>query len=145
MKKTSQRIRGTTPAIEQAAKQLRKQMTPAESRLWQALRNRKLHGLRFRRQHPVGRFILDFYCPACKLGVELDGDIHAERVEYDTARTKEMENYGYRVIRFSNHQVLSDLDGVLDVIYQAASAAESPSSPNPFSQRWEKGNWNTEG
>lgn len=125
-KKTFNRIRGTTPNIEQAAKHLRKHQTPAESRLWEALRNKKLHGLRFRRQHPVGNFIADFYCPACKLVIELDGGIHAHRADYDAARTQEMAAYGYRVIRFENQQVLDDLNSVLDVIYQEALSRSPP-------------------
>ncbi|WP_448600771.1 endonuclease domain-containing protein, partial [Thermoleptolyngbya sp.] len=92
--KTFNRIRGSTPAIEQAAKQLRKQSTLAEEILWQALRNRQLNGLRFRRQHPVGRFILDFYCPSAKLVIELDGAVHTNQQEYDTIRTRELETYG---------------------------------------------------
>lgn len=120
VKKMLNRIRGTTPNIEQAAKHLRKHQTPAESRLWEALRNKKLHGLRFRRQHPVGNFIADFYCPACKLVIELDGGIHTHQADYDAARTQEMAAYGYRVIRFENQQVLDDLNSVLDVIYQEA-------------------------
>jgi very-short-patch-repair endonuclease len=128
--KTFNRIRGSTPAIEKAAKQLRKQSTPAEEILWQALRNRQLNGLRFRRQHPVGRFILDFYCPSAKLVIELDGAVHTNQQEYDTIRTHELETYGYRIIRFDNQQVLNDLDAVLDEIYQASLS---------FSQRWEKG------
>jgi very-short-patch-repair endonuclease len=76
MPKSSARIRGTTPEIEAAAIELRKKLTPSEKQLWQALRGGKLGGFKFRRQHPVGRFILDFYCPVCKLVIELDGAIH---------------------------------------------------------------------
>ncbi|MEO0375966.1 MAG: DUF559 domain-containing protein, partial [Cyanobacteria bacterium P01_A01_bin.17] len=60
------RIRGTTPEIEQAARHLRHRLTPAEAKLWGALRKRQLNGLRWRSQHPIGRFIVDFYCPACR-------------------------------------------------------------------------------
>ena len=123
--KTTPRIRGTTPEIEVAARQLRQQLTPAETRLWEAIRNRQLNGLRFRCQHPVGRFIVDFYCPAYKLAVEIDGDVHLERVEYDTARTDRLEDYGYRVIRFKNDEVLTNLDRVLNAIVQFASELES--------------------
>ena len=69
--KNNYRIRGTTPEIEQAARKLRNNLTPAESRLWQVLRNKQFEGLRFHCQHPVGNFILDFYCPSCKLVVEI--------------------------------------------------------------------------
>ena len=113
------RLRGTTPNIDQAARQLRKRSTLAEVRLWRALRNRKLNGLRFRRQHPVGRFILDFYCPSEKLVIEIDGGIHAQREEYDTQRTEELEKYGYQVLRFTNEAILGSLNVVLEEIYRA--------------------------
>jgi very-short-patch-repair endonuclease len=118
VKKTFNRIRGSSPDIEQAAKDLRRESTPAEIRLWEALRRKKLHGFHFRRQHPVGRFIADFYCSACKLVIEIDGEIHNEQSEYDAARTEEMESYGYQVIRFQNQQVFDDLDSVLEAIYK---------------------------
>ena len=107
------RIRGTTPWIQQAAKRLRQNMTPAEITLWSALKGKKLDGSKFRRQHPVGNFILDFYCPAYKLVIEVDGEIHNYQTERDRARTSKLEDYGHKVIRFSNEQVLNDLPGVL--------------------------------
>ncbi|HHP7230494.1 MAG TPA: endonuclease domain-containing protein [Xenococcaceae cyanobacterium] len=118
--KNNSRIRGTTPEIEQAARKLRKNLTSAEALLWSALRNKQLEGLRFRCQHPVGNFILDFYCPSCKLVVEVDGKIHADQTEYDAARTAKLAEYGYRVLRFSNEQVMSDLPNVLAEIKRVA-------------------------
>ncbi len=103
------RIRGTTPEIEAAARRLRNNLTPAEARLWSALRNKQLEGLRFRCQHPVGNFILDFYCPACKLAIEVDGDIHDRTSEYDNIRSAKLAQYGYKVLRFSNEQVITGL------------------------------------
>ena len=120
--KNTNRIRGTTPEIEEAARRLRKNLTTAEAILWEKLRNKQLDGLRFRCQHPVGNFILDFYCPSRKLVIEIDGDIHKERTEYDNARTSKLEEYGYRVIRFSNERVMNDLQGVLDEIKRIAFA-----------------------
>ncbi|MEM8640970.1 MAG: endonuclease domain-containing protein [Cyanobacteria bacterium P01_G01_bin.54] len=120
MPKDSARIRGTTPQIDQAATQLRKQQTPAEIKLWKALRGRQLAGLKFRRQHPVGSFILDFYCPACKLVVEVDGEIHNQQRDYDQARTEKLQSFGYRVLRVTNEAVLNDLPAVLERIAQAA-------------------------
>jgi len=73
--KTTSRIRGTTPEIEAAARRLRRNMTPAEQKLWNALRGKQLDGLKFRAQHPVGPFVLDFWCPARKLVVEVDGGV----------------------------------------------------------------------
>ncbi len=117
------RVRGTTPEIEQAARELRQNLTPAEAFLWSALRNRQLQGLRFRCQHPVGSFILDFYCPSCKLVVEVDGEIHDNQIEYDEARTVKLAEYGYRVLRFKNKEVINDLPKVLA---QIESVALSP-------------------
>ena len=111
--KNNYRIRGTTPEIEQAARRLRQNMTTAEKRLWEALKNKQLDGLRFRRQHPVGNFILDFYCAFCKLVVEVDGKIHERQIERDRARTAKLMEYGYRVLRFGNEQVMNDLPQVL--------------------------------
>ena len=115
------RIRGTTPEIEQAARRLRKKMTPAEEHLWSALKNKQLEGLRFRRQHPVGNFILDFYCPSCKLVIEVDGEVHSDRLDYDDARTDKLGEYGYKVLRFSNERVINDLSQVLAEIRQVVS------------------------
>jgi hypothetical protein len=81
--------------------------------LWQRLRNQQLSGLKFRRQHPLGPFIADFYCAACRLVMEIDGDIHDLQPERDAARTEQFEQYGYRVIRFRNKQVLNDVEDVL--------------------------------
>lgn len=114
--KTTSRIRGTTPQIEAEARRLRLNMTLAEKTLWEALRGKKLDGLKFRAQHPVGPFILDFWCPAVKLVVELDGGIHQDQRDYDESRTRQLESYGYRVIRFHNDQVLTDLPSVLEMI-----------------------------
>ena len=114
------RVRGTTPEIEQAARKLRNNLTPAEVRLWSALRNKQLEGLRFRCQHPIGNFILDFYCPACKLVVEVDGEIHVHKIDYDNERTAKLTQYGYKVLRFSNKQVTNDLPTVLAEIKRVA-------------------------
>ena len=107
------RIRGTTPEIEQAARRLRNNLTPAEAILWKTLRNKQLEGLRFRCQHPVGNFILDFYCPACKLVIEVDGNIHDRTGEYDHERSAKLAQYSYKVLRFSNERVMNDLPQVL--------------------------------
>ncbi len=117
------RVRGTTPEIEQAARELRQNLTPAEAFLWSALRNKQLQGLRFRCQHPVGNFILDFYCSSCKLVVEIDGEIHDSQIEYDEARTVKLAEYGYRVLRFKNKEVMNNLSKVLA---QIESVALSP-------------------
>ena len=117
--KGSRRIRGTTQEIEAAAVDLRREMTPAEQRLWTALRNRQLNGLKFRVQHAIGPFILDFCCPSCRLVIEVDGDIHDLQQERDQARTEQLISYGYRVIRFRNEEIMNDLRPVLARIQQA--------------------------
>lgn len=119
-KKHKRRIRGATPEIEQAARKLRHNLTPAEAHLWEALRNKQLEGLRFRSQHPVGNFILDFYCPSCRLVIEVDGEIHASQTDYDSARTAKLAEYGYKVLRFSNEDVLGNLPEVLAEIRHVA-------------------------
>lgn len=116
MAKPSDRIRGTTPKIERAARQLRHHPTEAEVLLWGALRNRQLNGLRWRRQHPIGRFIVDFYCPSCRLVVEVDGEIHLQQQDYDLSRMAHSEEYGLTVLRFSNAPVESNLQEVLAAI-----------------------------
>ncbi|MDQ2688320.1 MAG: DUF559 domain-containing protein [Armatimonadota bacterium] len=113
-------IRGASPELILAAQQLREAMTPAEQMLWEALRERKLGGLRFRAQHPVGQFVLDFYCASCRLGVELDGSVHEGRTDQDAARTAHLEAHGYRIIRFANQDVLDNLSAVLEAIQAAA-------------------------
>lgn len=114
------RIRGTTKEVEQVAKELRSHLTPAESLLWEKLRSKQLNGLKFRCQHPVDRFILDFYCPSLKLVIEIDGSSHDDRHDYDQARTEELELYGYNVIRFTNQQVFNNLEEVLNEISSIA-------------------------
>jgi very-short-patch-repair endonuclease len=103
------------------ARQLRRKATDAEQRLWFALRDAHF-SWRFRRQHPIGKFVADFACPARKLVVELDGGQHADRVNEDAIRTAELGRYGYRVLRFWNNDVLTNTDGVLQVIGTALEA-----------------------
>jgi very-short-patch-repair endonuclease len=126
VEREKKRIR--TPAqIQQRARQLRREMTPAEKLLWSRLRNKRLDGLKFRWQHPLGPFIADFYCAACRLVVEIDGDIHDLQPERDAARTEQFEQYGYRVIRFRNEQVLNDIESVLAAIQTACLPSPVPS------------------
>ena len=100
------------------ARELRRAATPAEQKLWRQLRNRQLHGLKFRRQAALGPFIADFYCHECQLVIELDGQHHAEpeQQRYDAARSEWLESQGLRVVRFSNREVEENLAGVLDSI-----------------------------
>lgn len=108
------------------ARRLRRDSTDAESVLWYGLRDSRLP-FKVRRQHPIGTYIADFAIPSRKLIIEIDGGQHADAVEADALRTREMNTYGYRVIRFWNNDVLENLDGVLQSIIAAAEAA--PTSP----------------
>ncbi|MBN1887291.1 MAG: DUF559 domain-containing protein [Thermoflexales bacterium] len=104
------------PVIRQRSRELRQPQTPAESKLWTVLRGRQFSGYKFRRQHPIGRFIVDFYCAEARLVIEIDGDSHAEQVEYDATRTDWLAQHGYRVIRFVNRDVLHQLEAVTEQI-----------------------------
>ena len=125
------RIRGTTPAVVAAARRLRLNLTTAEQKLWKALQKRQLNGLKFRCQHAIGSFIVDFYCPQCRLVIELDGDIHDQQVEYDEARTEQLNQLGYRVIRFRNSDVMHHLDNVLQQIQYASEQSIDIQSKSP--------------
>ena len=112
------------------ARELRKQGTPAEIKLWQSLSKRQLHGFKFSRQIPIGPYFADFICRSAKLVVEVDGPSHDVQVEYDCARTELIEGQGYRVIRFSNMDVLQNLEDVLATIGQVLTEMSLP-TPNP--------------
>lgn len=102
------------PVILAHAREMRHPQTPAEATLWRALRNRRT-GFKFRRQHPIYRFIVDFYCAQAKILIEIDGESHLEldQQEYDKLRTEYLEELGYRVIRFTNDDVRYNFDAVV--------------------------------
>ena len=106
---------GATPLIFERAKILRESLTDAEKELWKILSNNKFMGLRFRTQHPINRFIVDFYCHAIKLVIEIDGGVHhtPENHEYDINREYELEKWDILVVRFSNELVLGDMKKVI--------------------------------
>ena len=106
---------GASPNIFEKATALRKNMTLAELILWKKLRDRKLFKTKFRRQHPVSIFIVDFYCHEYKLAVEIDGEIHLneEANEYDSDRTNHLNKFGIKVLRFSNDQIIFNIDSVI--------------------------------
>lgn len=114
-------MRRVYPLSRLRARELRHPQTPAEQKLWQILRSRQLDGYKFRRQHPIGWYIVDFYCAAAKLIIEIDGDSHAEQVEYDQVRTEWLESQGYRVIRFTNDEVFRQVEGVIEAILRAVN------------------------
>jgi very-short-patch-repair endonuclease len=115
-------IRGASSALACVAKQMRGAPTEAEAALWEVLRGSKLDGLRFRRQHPVGQFVLDFCCPALKLVVEVDGGIHQHQREQDANRDEWLRAYGYTTVRVTNGDVLTNLPAVLSRIASTAAA-----------------------
>ena len=105
------------------ARRLRSTPTDAEARLWLQLRRQQLDGFRFRRQQPIGRYVVDFFCPEAKLIVEVDGGQHADE---NGARTRWLEARGYRVIRFWNNDVLGNTDGVVEKIREALHGPPIP-------------------
>ncbi len=120
------------PPLLAAARELRQPQTPAEQKLWARLRDRQLDGYKFRRQHPIDRFIIDFYCAKAKLCVEIDGDSHAEQIEYDQARTAYLNELGYTVIRFTNREVFNQFEVVLQQItVECHRLIDDDESPSP--------------
>ncbi|MBP7850975.1 MAG: endonuclease domain-containing protein [Lentimicrobiaceae bacterium] len=115
---------GASLEIVARARQLRKSLTPSEKILWQALRKKQVAGMRFRRQHPIAQFIVDFYCHQVGLIIEIDGEIHLERdqMERDENRTHALEHFGLQVLRFRNEQIKQDLDNVLNRIREEIDA-----------------------
>ena len=113
------------------ARSLRKNPTDAERALWQRIRLRQLEGRKFRRQHPLGRYVVDFVCLDERLIVELDGGQHAGQVPSDSNRTAWLQGEGFRVLRFWNHVVLGDIEAVLEVIRGAVSSSSPPPGPSP--------------
>ena len=107
-----------TPLKTTRARQLRIEATGVERKLWARLRSAQMEGFSFRRQHPVGPFIVDFYCAPLKLAIELDGGQHADRRGYDAARTRFLETKGIHVIRFLNADVIGNVDGVLAAVHR---------------------------
>ena len=116
--------------LRDRARRLRREQTDAERTLWQRLRGKQLGGLKFRRQHVIGPWILDFYCPECRLAVELDGGQHneAENRCRDEARTAFLEDRGTAVLRYSNLEALRATDAVLEDIARHA-AGRRPAAP----------------
>jgi very-short-patch-repair endonuclease len=113
------------------ARKLRRSQTDTETRLWYLLRNRRLGGHKFRRQHPVERFVLDFYCEECKLAIEVDGGGHnlSGQMCYDAEREAVLAQEGIRTLRFWNNEVLTNTEGVLQVIWEAL--AQGVNDPHP--------------
>jgi very-short-patch-repair endonuclease len=109
---------GATPEIFKLAKELRKMETEAEKLLWARLHKNQLLGLQFRRQHPINRFIADFYCPKIKLIIEVDGNIHElpENEAHDIGRSEILNDFGITVTRFTNEQIIENIDSSIEQI-----------------------------
>jgi very-short-patch-repair endonuclease len=125
------------PILLQHAREMRHPQTPVETTVWRYLRNRNL-GFKFRRQHPIVRFIIDFYCAELKLCIEIDGDTHLEQdqQEYDAARTEYLEFLGRKVIRFTIEDVRYNLQAVIQAIRETCNElkdkkANSRTHPSP--------------
>lgn len=115
------------------AKAFRKALTPQEFRLWQVLRRDRVGKIKFRRQHPIGPYILDFYCAAAKLAIEIDGAVHNEpkQIAHDRRRTAWLHERGVRVVRLSAVSVMTDQAAVVDFIYDVVRSRLAAESPPP--------------
>jgi very-short-patch-repair endonuclease len=104
--------------LQQQANNLRKHATPAEKKLWQALREKQLGGYKFRWQHTIDKFIVDFCCLSEKLIIEIDAIVRSEKHDYDLPRNEDLDSQGYRVLRFSSKEVENQFDNVLEKIFK---------------------------
>ena len=121
------RERAGVKITKQLSKNLRQNQTKAEARMWRHLKNRTLAGFKFRRQCPIGSYIVDFICFEKMIVIEIDGGQHAMRIQKDAQRTKYLEARGFRVIRFWNNEVLADTESVLNTILTVLlSSSSSP-------------------
>ncbi|TWT95831.1 hypothetical protein Pla108_29080 [Botrimarina colliarenosi] len=119
------------PKTTTNARNLRRNATHPEQVLWYALRNRQVAGYKFRRQHPIGSYVIDFCCLEANLVIELDGRSHEGREEEDAARQSMIETLGFRVLRIANDDVLDNLEGVVEVIAKSLGAGDGSPSPSP--------------
>jgi len=125
--------------LKQPSRQLRENMTDAERHLWAKIRMKQLKGYQFYRQKPIGDYIVDFFCPRAKLVIEVDGSQHFsdEMTEYDRIRDKYLGSFGLRVLRFTNTEILTNTEGVLERISE--NMEEIPVGKIPLSPPLEKG------
>jgi very-short-patch-repair endonuclease len=111
--------------IRDTARRLRREQTEWEHSLWERLRRRQLDGFKFRRQHPIGPFFADFFCPEARLIVEIDGSQHADELASDESRTEFLRKAGYDVLRFWNHEISSEIDSVVQRIADALKSSRA--------------------
>ena len=112
------------------ARGLRSNMTTAELKLWAELKGRQLEGVKFRRQHPISPYIVDFYAPQLKLVIEVDGDTHDEQKKYDSRRTDYLKRKGYDILRFTNEEIYQDLMGVLEKLRELCAGQKRKEDPH---------------
>jgi very-short-patch-repair endonuclease len=124
-------LKRVTNQTRRRAVDLRCKATGPEQRLWSILGRRRLGGFKFRRQHPIEPYIVDFYCAAAKLVVELDGESHEGRQAYDEVRELQLRTLGLRIVRVTNDDVLNNLEGVAEAILREAIANRDEPSPGP--------------
>ena len=119
----------------QLARNLRKYSTPHELKLWRLLRSRRFMGLKFRRQHPIGDYIIDFCCPEKKIIIELDGGGHSRthQVREDRKRDETLKEKGWQTVRVWNYELDKNIKGVLEKIYEIAGVLHKPPHPCPLS------------
>lgn len=117
--------RTSNPKTRRRAKELRRNLTPFEKKLWANLRAHRMNNIHFRKQHAIGNYIVDFCAPSQKLIIELDGSQHLDQQEYDHERTAFLESKGYKVLRFWNNQVTNELDKVLNLIWETLREKEN--------------------
>ena len=130
-------------ALTEKARENRKNPTSAEKKLWyEVLRNKRLDNLKFTRQKPLDEYIVDFYCAELMLAIEIDGDTHAEQEEYDKSRTENLNKYGIEVVRYTNSEVLNNLEGVYQDLSERVSEKKAPKSPTPLDKGGEEGSGN---
>ena len=121
------------PALTEKARENRKTPTPAEQRLWfEVLQNKRLNNLKFTRQKPLDKYIVDFYCAELMLAIEIDGDTHAEQQQYDETRTHRLKTLGVEVIRYTNAEVMNNLEGVYEDLLERVVERQSTTSSTPL-------------
>jgi very-short-patch-repair endonuclease len=130
------------PLLKSRSRALRREMTPAEKILWGRLRDRRFAGFKFRRQHVIGPYIVDFYCAQARLVLEIDGETHLGRERPDQTRQSWLEGQGLKVVRFWNTEVYDDGDPVMEIIWRecvarCGKADPSPPTPLPGEERGE--------
>ena len=124
----------TDETLKARARSMRSEQTPAEARLWSLLRAHRFSHVKFTRQVVVAPYILDFAARQRKIAIEIDGDTHGRALQYDAARTAYLESKGYSVIRFTNAEVMGNIEGVAEVISGALATAPLP-GPLPRGER----------